>query len=288
MAASPDGPAATATVEQILSAVQAAEWSGAVSRAHASAIRAAIAPAAAPDGPPGAAAGPQAKVAYALAAPDPRLVALPISARLALRFGVQRAELLRQHIDSGKAGAQLLSAEGKFLAGLTCEDLYNLGYTKASLQLTRRVLLGSGRLGCWPLGQLAVCFGFTAAEMLRALGVERLDAAVPPPQLALLSKLLASQQSAQSYGAAGVSSEMLHGLGCDIGMLQTLPFGVKDIATYMGLTYTLARQMGLGAETCGTSGWSFVNVREALKLSEKQAQECGLTVARFLVLPGGR
>jgi hypothetical protein len=163
-----------------------------------------------------------------------------------------------------------------------------LKVTSKNRQLTPRVLLGSGRLGCWPLGQLAVCFGFTAAEMLRALGVERLDAAVPPPQLALLSKLLASQQSAQSYGAAGVSSEMLHGLGCDIGMLQTLPFGVKDIATYMGLTYTLARQMGLGAETCGTSGWSFVNVREALKLSEKQAQECGLTVARFLVLPGGR
>jgi hypothetical protein len=296
MNVSPDGSAET--IAKIAMAVQEAEWAGAISRAHAEAIRAALSPSAAAAAAAAtdtdtatakaAAAAKPAQAEYALALPNPAAVSLPMSSRVALRFGVQRVQLLRQHVDSGKAGLELTTTEGKFLAGFTCEDLYNMGYTKASLSLTQRVLLGEGRLGCWPLGQLTLCFGFTADEMLRALGLWRLDSALPPEQLALLEQLLCSSQSAESYHAAGVTAEMLAGLGCTIRMLQCMPFGLKDIVTYMGLTYAVARKMGLDATTCGAKGWSCVSVRGALQLSDQQAKESGLTVSQFLVVPGLR
>jgi hypothetical protein len=271
-------PLSDAALETLRLAVATAEAAG-VSAAQAARVRALLAEA------PAAAAPPPRPVALA---PRADLVRLPASARIGLRFGLLRpASELRAHIDAGGAGQEALLCDGKFALGLTCEDVYNLGYARANVAPSALVLLGSRRLDCWPVGQLAVLFGFSAEQLLAPLGVAAVGEVAGPEALAQLGRLFATRQSAQSFGAAGLTAPLLAGLGCDIAMMQLFRFGVKDLATYMGLTYPVARSMGFTNGCCAAPGWGFSEVRAALALTPEQAEESGLTVRHFLVVPRG-
>jgi hypothetical protein len=290
-AARAPAPAPAAAQLALRAAVAAAAAAGGITPAQAARIGELLQP---PPPPP-----PRAR--QTLAAPRAAAVRLPASARIFMRFGLLTAtSRLRAHLDAGGAGAEALLTDGKFALGLTCADMYNLGYTKANIALSPLVLLGTPRLEAWPLGQLARCFGFTAHELLAPLGVAHLNQTVEPAAdqppaarasdqaLDALAALFATAQTAESFGAAGLSAQLLQQLGCDMPMLQLLSFGAKDMAAYMGLTYAIARDMGFTNACCDKPGWSFSEVRAALHMTKAEAEECGLTVQHFLVVPGVR
>lgn len=219
-------------------------------------------------------------------APQPDLVKIPPTLRLRLSVSLTADVATVASSIRAKNNGSLLPAEVMWKMGFTCEDLYNFGYRKCDVRLTQALLLGEAR--CtepFAVGELTVYFQFSREDILCSLGVRATTKPMPRASMQLLLGLFKTNQNAQSYAAAGFDVPFLHYLGMDIQTLLHFPFGVKDMAAHMGLTYDLAVAMGLTNDVCKTVGWGYNDVRTALRMTPAQLTKTGFDLGNLLVVP---
>jgi hypothetical protein len=219
----------------------------------------------------------------ALPPPDSSLVKIPPSVRMTLGVSMFGAvDSLMRDLRGRDEG--LPSAEQLWYHGFSCQDLYNSGLDKRDIALTKDMVLGTQQRPHYMLGELAVYFGFSRAEVCAALSVPDTRKLTSDGRKKILALYL-TRQSAESYAAIGMNADFWCEMGVSLQMMTSMPFGVREICSELGLTYAQARRMGLGPDLCAHPGWSYGDLRSALGMDAAQLQAAGLILGNILVVP---